>query len=119
MKEQLEKKYPNDPAKVREGLSLVEVETNAGAASKFPDGPKYVHYINTADPIVNQFGLLSGGAYGGKDAHYVVFNDCGPANSGDLLKIGSPAHNAEVYFAQVKKTPYDVALKSAPTRIDP
>jgi hypothetical protein len=38
-------------------LSNVKVETFGGAAASYPDGPKYVHYVNTADPVPGLFGL--------------------------------------------------------------
>lgn len=104
------------PEEVQAALSLVHVETNAGAAAHYPDGPQYVHYINKADSIVTRYGLLRSGAEGGKGARYVVFDDVGPPSS-DLFKIGNPAHSAEVYFAQVKKMPYAEALRSAPTTL--
>ena len=37
-------------------LGKVKVETFGGAASQYPDGPKYVHYVNRTDPVV-AFGL--------------------------------------------------------------
>lgn len=47
-----------NPARRREAiarteamLGRVKVETFGGAAGSFPDGPQYVHYVNTKDPI--------------------------------------------------------------------
>jgi len=38
-------------------LGLVNVETFGAAAGHYPDGPKYVHYINRDDPVPSLFGL--------------------------------------------------------------
>ncbi len=62
-----------------EGLmSKVKVETFGAAAGSYPDGPKYVHYINRADPVPMLFGLgsfkgLFGDKGAGKGAQVVRF----------------------------------------------
>ncbi|HEX8293559.1 MAG TPA: hypothetical protein VF570_17485 [Pyrinomonadaceae bacterium] len=38
-------------------LSRVEVETFGGAAASYPDGPRYVHYVNRLDALPGLFGL--------------------------------------------------------------
>jgi hypothetical protein len=38
-------------------LSRVEVETFGGAADSYPDGPRYVHYVNRRDAVPGLFGL--------------------------------------------------------------
>jgi cellobiose-specific phosphotransferase system component IIA len=38
-------------------LSRVEVETFGGAAGSYPDGPRYVHYVNRRDAVPALFGL--------------------------------------------------------------
>ncbi|HEV2861535.1 MAG TPA: hypothetical protein VGX48_11045 [Pyrinomonadaceae bacterium] len=38
-------------------LSRVKVETFGGAAGSYPDGPRYVHYVNRRDPVAALFGL--------------------------------------------------------------
>lgn len=38
-------------------LARVEVETFGGAAGSYPDGPRYVHYVNRRDPVAALFGL--------------------------------------------------------------
>ena len=40
-------------------LSRVQVETFGAAAGHYPNGPAYVHYINSNDPVPNLFGLGS------------------------------------------------------------
>ncbi len=38
-------------------FSALEIETFGGAATDYPDGPKYVHYVNSADLVPDLFGL--------------------------------------------------------------
>lgn len=38
-------------------LSRVNVETFGGAAGSYPDGPRYVHYVNRLDAVPGLFGL--------------------------------------------------------------
>ncbi|HSP81985.1 MAG TPA: hypothetical protein VLQ93_25920, partial [Myxococcaceae bacterium] len=41
-------------------LSKLEVETFGAAACTYPDGPKYVHYVNNKDLVPTLFGLGNG-----------------------------------------------------------
>ncbi|MCU0240191.1 MAG: hypothetical protein MUC29_12180, partial [Pyrinomonadaceae bacterium] len=41
-------------------MGNLKVETFGSAASKYPDGPKYVHYVNNKDLVPNLFGLGKG-----------------------------------------------------------
>jgi hypothetical protein len=60
-------------------LKNVKVETFGAAAASYPDGPKYVHYVNRADPVPVLFGLgafkglFNGDRSAGKDAKVVRF----------------------------------------------
>lgn len=54
---------------------LVTVETFGGAAGQFPDGPRYRHYVNTADPVPAWLGTSQAGA--GRGAEVKRFNDPG------------------------------------------
>ncbi|RKH71045.1 hypothetical protein D7X96_09700 [Corallococcus interemptor] len=45
------------PAQVEAKLSHLQVETFGAASTKYPDGPKYVHYVNNADPVPTLTGL--------------------------------------------------------------
>ncbi|MCY1018077.1 hypothetical protein [Pyxidicoccus sp. MSG2] len=38
-------------------MGKISVETFGAAAMHYPDGPKYVHYVNRADPVPSLFGL--------------------------------------------------------------
>lgn len=44
-------------SEVNERLNKIKVETYGGSAWSYPDGPRYVHYINDRDPIPFHFGL--------------------------------------------------------------
>ena len=46
-------------AQVEAKLGLLKVETHGGGASNFPDGPRYVHYVNMADIVPNTTGVGS------------------------------------------------------------
>lgn len=48
-------------AQVEQALSRVNVETFGAAACKYPDGPKYVHYVNDKDIVPTLFGLGGSG----------------------------------------------------------
>lgn len=54
-----EKGWEKDAIEV--ALSHFRVETFGGAAWTYPDGPKYVHYVNEYDPIPFHFGLTAHG----------------------------------------------------------
>ncbi|RKG85960.1 hypothetical protein D7W82_18100 [Corallococcus sp. CA049B] len=45
------------PAQVEAKLSHLQVETFGAASTKYPDGPRYVHYVNNADPVPTLTGL--------------------------------------------------------------
>jgi hypothetical protein len=70
-------------AEVEKTMSRVNVETFGAAAATYPDGPKYVHYINNRDMVPTLFGL--GGSVdpasflkrAGKDAVVHRFGDGG------------------------------------------
>jgi nucleoid DNA-binding protein len=44
-------------ADVEKTMSRINVETFGAAAATYPDGPKYVHYVNNADAVPTLFGL--------------------------------------------------------------
>ena len=48
-------------ADVEKTMSRLNVETFGAAAATYPDGPKYVHYINNADAVPTITGL--GGSF--------------------------------------------------------
>jgi hypothetical protein len=62
-----------------EKLKLLTIETFGGAGGLYPDGPKYVHYINKRDLVPNLFGIgwdgsiRNGGAGKGAELRYFDF----------------------------------------------
>jgi hypothetical protein len=45
------------PEQAKNAMGAIKVETFAAAASVWPNGPKYVHYVNTADPVAELLGV--------------------------------------------------------------
>lgn len=45
------------PEQADQRLSNLNVHTYGGAATQYPDGPRYTHHINSRDPVANNFGL--------------------------------------------------------------
>jgi hypothetical protein len=44
-------------AQVEQAMGRLSVETFGAASTRYPDGPKYVHYVNNADPVPTLTGL--------------------------------------------------------------
>ena len=71
------------PRRTREkAMSKLNVETFGAAAMHYPDGPNYVHYVNTVDavPVLtglgdSQTGALNPFTHPGKDAKINWFTD--------------------------------------------
>lgn len=94
------------PAQVQEKLGKVSVETFGAAAATYPDGPKYVHYVNDKDPVPGIFGLGTSGKgpldlirHAGKDAKIHYFSE---------KSIFSGAHNINDTYLN-KRVPFDQA----------
>jgi hypothetical protein len=45
------------PEQAQNAMGAIKVETFAAAASVWPNGPQYVHYVNTADPVAELLGV--------------------------------------------------------------
>ncbi|ADO71506.1 hypothetical protein [Stigmatella aurantiaca] len=93
-------------ADAQKAMSHINVETFGAAATRYPDGPNYVHYVNRGDPVPGLFGLgpvpdaWNPVADGGKNSVVRHFNEF------HLNPIG--AHNFEsVYLNQ--RVPFDQA----------
>ena len=56
-------------------LDLLRVETHGTVARDFPDGPRYIHYVNLFDPVPNSLGINSAGAHPGANAVLALFAD--------------------------------------------
>lgn len=42
---------------IEKALQIISVETFGGASWSYPDGPRYVHYVNEQDPVPFRYGL--------------------------------------------------------------
>jgi hypothetical protein len=68
-------------AQVEQLMSRINVETFGGAGAIFPDGPKYVHYVNTRDIVPMAFGQGNGLdplRHAGRDAVVHTFTEARP-----------------------------------------
>lgn len=94
------------PAQVEKAMSKLSVETFGAASTKYPDGPKYVHYVNNADAVPTLTGL--GGSFdpiafakdAGKGAVVHRFTD------GNLNLIGN--HMLDTMYMK-HRVPFDEA----------
>ena len=86
-------------------LSRVKVETFGGAAGGYPDGPRYVHYVNRYDPVSTLFGL---GPFAnplvrpGRDAVVHRFNQSNNAHGFDATYLPR-----RVPFEQARRRAFD------------
>ena len=80
-------------------LAQVGVETFGGAGLNFPDGPRYVHYVNRADVVPMGFGVGNPLAHAGKGAKVVKFGWPNP------FGMFNGAHSTSTYFKHYKKLP--------------
>ncbi|MDC0712823.1 hypothetical protein POL68_30460 [Stigmatella sp. ncwal1] len=82
-------------------LYKVKAETFGAASGRYPDGPRYVHYINSGDPVSNVFGVEGKTSFMnhpgkdamGRDARVVGFSD----------KSGIAAHNYNDVYLNHRK----------------
>ncbi|MFZ5467916.1 MAG: hypothetical protein ACOZIN_00650 [Myxococcota bacterium] len=74
-------------------MGKISVETFGGAAHTYPDGPRYVHYVNERDGVPGFLGLGLV-PFPGKNAVVKKFSDAG---AGGLLNF--PCHQFETYLA--------------------
>jgi len=68
-------------AQVEQLMSRINVETFGGAGAIFPDGPRYVHYVNTRDIVPMAFGQGNGLdplRHAGRDAVVHTFTEARP-----------------------------------------
>jgi hypothetical protein len=60
-------------------MSLFQVETAGSASPDFPDGPRYVHYVNLQDPVSKYIGILKTASHPGRGAVIACFDAKDPA----------------------------------------
>jgi hypothetical protein len=89
------KKRGMSQAQAEEAMNHINVETFATAASKFPDGPVYVHYVNDADNIPKTLGTHS--SRPDAPGTYENLLDMG------LNKLGVHSHTADAIVDEWKK----------------
>jgi hypothetical protein len=86
-------------------MSKVQVETFGAAASSYPDGPQYVHYVNRVDPVPVLFGL---GAFKG------IFSGDRAAGRGAVVHrfttFGGDLHGFEKVYLS-RRVPFDQARR--------
>jgi hypothetical protein len=85
-------------------MGNIRVETFGGAAPSYPNGPRYVHYVNRGDPVAMLVGLGPLGTGRGRGAQVHYFND----------GIGIPAHGFDRYMNH--RVPFDQARRGDFTR---
>jgi len=91
-------------AEAEQAMGKIGVETFGGAASSYPDGPKYVHYVNRADLVPMGFGVGRPFSHPGKDAKVVKFGWPNP------FGIFGNAHSTSTYFKHYQ--PFDGAARA-------
>ena len=75
-------------------MNRIRVVTYGGATRRYPDGPRYIHYLNRLDPIPWLFGVGALGAHPGQDAKLITLTDLGPLEWNPL----SPVHGFRAYL---------------------
>lgn len=82
-------------AQAEELLSKVGVETLGGAAPNWPDGPRYVHYVNRSDFVPTFLGVGRNVASSpGRDAEVITFGRFNPFGGW----FGGDAHSSTTYL---------------------
>lgn len=77
-------------------LSKVGVETLGSAAPSWPDGPRYVHYVNRSDFVPMALGMGRPFTQPGKDANVITFGRFNPFGGW----FGGKGHDSTTYLAQ-------------------
>jgi len=71
VRDRLAQQYPAEQVDARMGL--IHFETAGSAIKSFPDGPRYVHYVNLHDPVPKAAGVLASGSHPGRGAIIACF----------------------------------------------
>ena len=80
-------------------MNLVDVEVLGGLSVYYPDGPRYVHYVNERDLQPYLGGVMTKNAHPGKGAVIATFNYANPdcnQNNGAKLWEPYPGSNADL-----------------------
>jgi len=128
-REALYAKY--NPDQVAEMLASLRIETHGAAGCNFIDGPRYVHYINSEDPLPHMMGLSRGLSlstihYPGKNAVFRYFTQRGAFHqdnpkAGPLEKIfdyyDDVGHSLSIYAQH--RVPFDEAYAAGSNKPGP
>ncbi|MES1993656.1 MAG: hypothetical protein V4457_08745 [Pseudomonadota bacterium] len=68
------KRYSRHHRDWRQPLDLLRVETDGALVKSFPDGPRYVHYVNKRD-LIPKLGIDRSSAHPGSGAVMAVFSE--------------------------------------------
>ena len=68
------KRYSRQPGDWRQPLDLLRVETDGALVKSFPDGPRYIHYVNKRD-LIPKLGIDRPSAHPGSGAVMAVFSE--------------------------------------------
>lgn len=68
------KQYSRQPGDWLQPLDLLRVETVGALVKSFPDGPRYIHYVNKRD-LIPKLGIDRSKAYPGSGAVMAVFSE--------------------------------------------
>ncbi|MDQ3264215.1 MAG: hypothetical protein M3Y59_11220 [Myxococcota bacterium] len=86
-------------AQAKAAMGRIGVETLGGAASSYPDGPRYMHYVNRGDFVPMALGLGMAGSDAGEGAKVVKFGWPNP------LGLFGKSHSTETYFKHYQPFP--------------
>jgi hypothetical protein len=76
------------PEQAQGAMGAIKVETFAAAAAVWPNGPQYVHYVNTADPVAELLGVgQDTGAKAAQAGQGAVIRQFSDVPWNDVLKV--------------------------------
>ncbi len=110
-------------AYAQDGLLGLRIETHGAAGCRFIDGPRYVHYINTEDPVPHFSGLAPGLCLSrihrpGRDAVMRYFSYVAPSHRDPTLfeHWEKLVHSMTIYAKH--REPFEVAYARGSSTID-
>lgn len=68
------KRYSRQPGDLAQPLDLLRVETDGALVKSFPDGPRYIHYVNRRD-LIPKLGIERPNAHPGSRAVMALFSE--------------------------------------------
>lgn len=98
------KRYSRQPGDWGQSLDLLRVETDGALVKSFPDGPRYIHYVNRRD-LIPKLGVARPDAHPGSRAVMALFSE---------RELPSPAEIEQQRIA-ISSTVQEKAISSAQT----